>query len=367
MTQARALVFDQVGSPLRMQSFPLPALLEGEALAQVELCTLCGSDLHSLHGRRPTPTPTILGHEILGRIVEFAARGEPPSDAEGKLLTPGERVVWMLAVGCGQCGRCQGGLPQKCLRLFKYGHEAIRPEIALSGGLATHVHLRAGTAVFRVPADLPDVVACPASCATATVMAAYRQAGEVAHKTVLVQGAGMLGLTAAAVAQSRGARHIVVSDPVPQRLELAKRFGATHLLPAAQNAVEAARLFQSVVGIEGADIALEMSGAAEAIETGIGVLNLSGRSVWVGSVFPGRPAQVDAETVVRRLLTITGVHNYIPQDLRDALAFLQAPHTRYPFAELVQPIFPLSEVPAALTHFPQGKAARVGVRPDTAG
>src|SRR5262249_62070482 len=118
----------------------------------------------------------------------------PEVDHEGRPLQMGDRVVWSLAVGCGACFFCAHELPQKCAHLVKYGHAAIGEAHTLSGGLATHCHLLRGTAVYRAPEEVPDLVACPATCATATVAAALRQAGDVEGATVLIQGAGMLGL-----------------------------------------------------------------------------------------------------------------------------------------------------------------------------
>ena len=117
-----------------------------------------------------------------------------------------------MMVHCGTCFFCTHSLPNKCECLFKYGHEAITSARALSGGLATHCQLNRGTALVRVPDSLPDAVACPASCATATIAAALRHAGDLTDAVVLIHGAGMLGLTAAAWASVRGAKAVVLCD-----------------------------------------------------------------------------------------------------------------------------------------------------------
>src|SRR5262249_22247776 len=123
------------------------------------------------------------------------------------------------------CRLCVSGLPQKCESLFKYGHEAFCAGRGPSGGLSEYCVLRRGTAIFPVPPELPDLVAATASCAAATVMAAVRAAGPLAGSRVLIQGAGMLGLTAAAVTLESGAT-VFVSDPDPVRLRNAASFGA---------------------------------------------------------------------------------------------------------------------------------------------
>src|SRR5689334_9209261 len=130
----RAMVFTGAGEPLQPRDFHLPEPQGEEIRVQVTCCTLCGSDLHTFAGHRTTPTPTILGHEIIGTISAFGPDAEP-KDYHGVPLHLGDRVTWSLAASCGDCFYCENDLPQKCERLFKYGHEALRPGHELSGGL----------------------------------------------------------------------------------------------------------------------------------------------------------------------------------------------------------------------------------------
>jgi len=201
---ARVAVFLGAGQPLELRDVSLPDLDAGEVLVKVECCTLCGSDLHTYGGRRETPLPTILGHEIMGHVAELPAGGAV-LDARGERLVEGDRITWSVAVHCGDCFFCRHGLPQKCQRLFKYGHEQINGRHPLSGGLAEHCHLSRGTSIFKLDNTLPREVACPANCATATVAGALRAAGDVSGAVVIVQGAGMLGLTACAMSRHQGA------------------------------------------------------------------------------------------------------------------------------------------------------------------
>jgi alcohol dehydrogenase len=356
-SEARAMVFEGPGQPLRPRQFALPHLAPGELLVRVHACTLCGSDLHTYEGRRRTPCPTILGHEIVGRV-----EGVPPDglalDHERRPLQIGDRVVWSLAVGCSACFFCAHELPQKCAHLVKYGHAAIGAAHVLSGGLATHCHLLRGTAVYRVPEDVPDLVACPATCATATAAAALRHAGDVDGGTVLIQGAGMLGLTAAALAAARGAAALVVADVDPARTALATRFGATH---ATADMHEVPDLIRALTDGRGADVVIEMSGAPAAIEAGLELLRIGGCYVWIGTVFPTRAVSISPESIVRRHLTIHGVHNYHPRDLGEALAFLGAHHHRHPFAELVGGRFHLEEADTAFRFAARERPVRVAV------
>ena len=108
-----------------------------------------------------------------------------------------------MIASCGECFYCRRSLTQKCERQTKYGHEPLRPGHELTGGLASHCVLGEGTALFLVPPELGDAAACPANCAGATVAAAIERAGLLEGKSVLILGAGMLGVTATAWARWR--------------------------------------------------------------------------------------------------------------------------------------------------------------------
>ena len=359
---SRVMVFTGPNEPLHMREYPLPRLRDGEILVEVTCCTLCGSDLHTFEGRRSVPSPTVLGHEILGRVVALPMEGVA-CDYTGRALEIGDRVTWSIMASCGTCFFCQWGLPQKCERLFKYGHERVDARHPLSGGLSEYCHLAAGTAIFQVPDDLADAVACPVNCATATVAAALRAGGDCSDQVVLVQGAGMLGLTAGAMARRRGAREVIVCDVNAQRLPLARSFGATYTAKVATEAEELREIVRSTTDGRGVDLVLEMCGAPSAMELGLELLRIGGRYVLAGSVFPSRPVALHAEKVVRNLLNIQGIHNYTPQDLAAALEFLTESQSEYPFAELVGAQFALMEANAAFRHAIDSGAFRVAVLP----
>lgn len=357
--RALAAVFHRPGTTLELVTFPRPELAPGEALIEVDCCTICGSDTHTIRGDRPVAGPTVLGHETIGRVVELPAYGPKVCDVAGASLAIGDRVTWSVAACCGRCFFCERDLPQKCEQLFKYGHETTERR-ALGGGLAEFCHLMPGTAIVKVPEDLTDLVACPANCATSTVAAACRTAGGCAGKSVVIHGAGMLGLTAAAMAAAQGATAIIVTDITERRLARAKTFGATH----AVNVNEPTPLTETlrdVTDSRGADLVIEMSGSPAAVEQSIEQLRIGGQLILVGAVFPGRAARIAPEHVVRKLLRIDGVHNYKPEDLVAAIEFLEQASRVYPFETLVDAEFPLREVNAAVRVATSGAAIRVGV------
>jgi alcohol dehydrogenase len=356
---ARAVEFTGPGQPLSVLDFEVPAVGPGEILVRVACCTICGSDVHSYRGRRSVAVPTILGHEIIGRIIEFGANAVP-TDLFENTLHIGDRITWTIAASCGACFYCDNELPQKCVELFKYGHELLKPGHQFHGGLADVCLLRRGTGIARLPDRLPDFVACPANCATATVAAALRAAGDCRGRTILVHGAGMLGVTACAMARAAGAREIVCTDINAERLALASGFGATR----AVLADGLGRAVEEATAGRGVDVALELSGSADAAQAGLDLLRIGGTAVWLGAVLPVRPVPINPEAIVRRMLTIRGVHNYSPRDLAAAVTFLDRHHRDFPFAELVAGPYSLADADRAFQKAGTGTAARVAITPD---
>jgi putative phosphonate catabolism associated alcohol dehydrogenase len=354
---SRALVFHGPGLPLELREFPTTDPEGSEVLVEVVACTLCGSDIHTMQGRRIEPVPTVLGHEVIGRISRFgptAAR----RDAAGRPLDVGDRVTWAIVASCGECFFCQRSLPQKCERRVKYGHEALAPRRELTGGLAEHCLLAPGSAIFRVPDRLSDEVACPANCATATVAGAIEALGDLAGRSVLILGCGMLGVTACAWAGALGAASVIACELDPDRRTLARTFGATH----AVSPDELAACVSAATGGRGVDAAIELTGSPEAFDAMSPLVRIGGTIVVVGATYPARPVQLVMEDVVRRCLTIRGLHNYAWRHLQAAIEFLDA-HPEYPFASMVTAWNPLERVAQAVASGLARGTLRLGVRP----
>ncbi|ORA19952.1 zinc-binding dehydrogenase [Mycobacterium arosiense] len=335
------------GAGISVESVPVPPLSPGDVLVRVRLATVCGSDRHTVCGRRRQPCPSILGHEAVGEIVALGA-GRPRA-VDSRILSVGQRVIWCVTLPCGACDRCLAGVTAKCRVVRKAGHEALDSEWGLSGGYAQHVVLPRGLPIAVVDDDLIDAVAAPAACATATVMAVIERAGGLDGRRVLVLGAGMLGLSAVAAAVSGGAAEVTAVDPDVARRQLARRFGAG-----------AAR--DSASGTGACDVLLDLAGAPATLERGLAALDVQGVAVLAGSVTPNAAVAVDAESVVRRQLSILGVHNYEPRHLTAALSFLRRTRERFPWPELVAGPGSLADVGALLTA-PAGPAPRYSIAP----
>ncbi len=365
---AEALVF--MGPDRAVQRIAVTELVlrAGEALVAVELATVCGSDLHTVAGHRKVAVPQVLGHEQVGRIVALGP-GLPARTIDGAPVAVGDRIVWATPVSCGSCRMCRRGLPQQCEDLVEYGHEQMRRGWELGGGIATHVHLLARTSVVRVREDLAAEVLAPSSCTTATAAAVLSAAEEIRSlvgQIVLVAGCGMLGLTAIAMASEAGAR-VVALDPSPSRRAIARDFGAAAVAEPNAAAIRDAIAVGARTGRAptaepaGFGVGLELSGANESVSLLLETADVGATIVLAGSVFTAPPVPLSAEHVVRRLLTIRGVHSYRPEHLVRAVSFLERAD-QAAFAALVGEVLPFAEAERALMS-PPAVGARVGVKP----
>lgn len=358
MITSRTAIFVRSGLPMEIVEVPIPPLSFQEILVRVEMVTLCRSDLATFFGKRIEPSPTILGHEVVGRIADFGPEA-PIVDLRGESLRVGDRITWGIFASDPNSDMAQRGMPQKGVGLVKYGHEQLAENHTLHGGLAQYMILRRHTPVIKIDEDVPVQVAALVNCAVSTVAGAFRTAGPIRGKKVLVSGAGMLGVMACAMARSLGASRVGAMDIDSARLEIARRLGAgfTALIP--QDSLGEPSI--ELPGLDSVDVVIETSGVPWSMERTIEKLGIGGVAVWIGAVHPDRLVSLSAERIVRKLITIRGLHNYNIDDFRAAADFIERHHGELPVRELVDDQFALDQIHQAFEHAMNCNAFRVGI------
>jgi threonine dehydrogenase-like Zn-dependent dehydrogenase len=268
-------------------------------------------------------------------------------------------------------------LPQKCQGVRKYGHDPADSDPHFLGGFAEYCYIMPGTAILKLPDALSDEEATPLNCAVATMAAVTEAAAIGLGDAVVVQGLGLLGLYGCAMAKARGARLVIGLDAVPERLERALSFGADHALNIAgeANGVAGDRVgsgasgadvvarVRALIAPDGADAVIEVCGAPEVIPSGLEMLRAGGSYVLGGLVNPGAHVSIDANLLVKRLVTMRGVHNYHPRHLIQALEFVMANRGRFPFKAIVEAKFPLCEVGVAFKKASERSVIRAAIVP----
>lgn len=325
-----------------------------------EYTTLCRSDLHTYAGRRSEKTPTILGHEIVGRIAAMGPEA-PAHDCRDQPLRVGDRVTWAIYASDPNSLMAMAGIPQKAPGLFKYGHERCTADSGFHGGLSEYCLLRRNTPVARVLGDPPVEVVALVNCAIATAAGAVRLAGPVRDRNVLIGGAGMLGLATAALCRVAGARRLLAADVSASRLALARSFGIDSTLLVHPGCPLPAEQLPALGTPDSITVAIDCSGSPETMERLVQTLDVGGTLVLLGATYPQRPICVDAEQIVRRLLSIRGLHNYNLEDFKTALGFIEAWHARFPFLDLIEGGFDLDSVEGAFVRALESPSPRVGV------
>jgi len=344
----RVAVLKAYGGDFELREFPVPDPEPGAVLVRLTRAGVCGSDLHIWRGEMKDvygspPRDLTFGHEMCGRVARLGAG--VTVDSAGQPLREGDRVSFLYFFPCGRCRVCLRDEMGACPRKGRPNRVAGTPPY-FNNAYGDYYYLRPGGFVFRIPDDVPDDAATPANCALAQVLYGLTRAGLRQGDTVVVQGAGGLGLNAVAVARDMGADRIIVLDRVAARLDLARAFGADHALsladlPTAERRIEAV---MDLTGGFGADVVADLVGYPEVVPEGLRMLRGGGCYLEVGSIAPGNVFSYDATALVRGNTRLVATSNYSPWALAAALAFLRRNAARFPFARLVSHVFPLARI-----------------------
>lgn len=360
---ARVAAYDAPNAPFVLREYPLRDPAAGEVLVRITMSTICRSDIHSWQGHRPNPCPGVLGHEIVGRIAALGPGIE--RDLRGEPLAVGDRITWSeyFIPGPNYVSDVLD-LPQKSPGVDKYGHMAAATPPHHHGGFGEYCYILPRSWILRLPDALSDAEAAPVNCGVATMIAVTEAAAIRLGHSVVIQGLGLLGLYGAAIAKARGAGRVIGIDGVAERRQRAARFGVDVALdPAAVEPGELARQVAALCRPMGADAVIEVCGDPGVIPAGVAMLRVGGRYVLGGVVNPGAMVTLDANLVLRKMLTLCGVHNYHPRHLVEALDFVVAQRHRFPFAELVDGVYPLDRVGEAMADAAARRVLRAAIVP----
>ncbi|MCP5156172.1 MAG: zinc-binding dehydrogenase [Ectothiorhodospiraceae bacterium] len=352
----RAVVYAEPNAPFEVREYPVRDARAGEVLVRITMSTICRSDIHSYEGHRPNPCPGILGHEIIG-VVEQLGQGVD-HDMRGDPLAVGDRVTWTEYFRDGPSWyRDVHDMPQKAPGLRKYGHDLVDDDPHFLGGFADYCYILPGTGILKLPDALTDEEATPLNCGVATMISVTEAAAIAMGETVVVQGLGLLGIYGCAIAKARGAARVIALDAVPARLEVARRFGADLVLDVGRmDERDLVRTVRAAAPPDGPDVVLEVCGVPSVVRSGIEMLRIGGRYVLAGLVNPGSTFELDGNDLIRKWITLRGIHNYHPRHLIQALDFVMANRDRFPFGEIVDSRFGLDQLGEAFE-----KAASHGV------
>ena len=346
-TTMRAVVYHGP-MDVRAEQVPAPVCGEGELLVKVEACAVCGSDMKAYKSGNPRMCPPIvMGHEFAGVIVENRA---------GAGFSAGERVVMATSVACGACAYCQRGWRNLCSNVRPMG-------FGYNGGMAEYVAIPElavrGGHVVKVPASVKPphaALAEPVSCTVNACENSQVQKGD----TVLVMGAGPMGILNAAVAREFGAAKVILSEINPARLAQCEAFGFDRLVnPVAE---DLARVVKDETGGIGADVVIVAAPAAQPQEQAVTLVRKRGTVCLFASLPAGRSMlAIDSRPVHYGELRVVGTSDSTPAHVAKAVALIAA--GTFPAGNLVTHTLPFEGFKDAISLMEKGEALRVVLTP----
>lgn len=331
---------------MELTEYDVPDPGPGEVLVRVTLASICGSDLHMWRGEVPwfQKAPGIQGHEMAGRVAKLGANRT--TDSLGRPLREGDRVAYAYFIPCGECWACLGGT-SGCPNRYRTRNTvtAADPPHFL-GAFAQYYLVKPNQWIFKVPDGVPDEYVAPVNCALAQVVHGLHLIGIWLGDTVVVQGAGGLGIYACAVAKDMGAGRVIAIDAIPERLELARGFGADDVIDLRALTTKASRAerVRDLTGGVGADVVVEVVGIPGVVQEGLEMTRVGGRYLWMGNIVPGAAAEIIPHDVVRQPKTIRGVLAYDRWVIPRALDWVTRSKNRYAFDKMVGARFPLDRI-----------------------
>lgn len=358
----KAMVMHEPGRDLVLEDLDMDDPGPGEVRVRIEAVGVCHSDVHYLTGGLTARTPIVLGHEGAG-IVEQVGAGVTS-------VGIGDRVVLMWRPRCGECEYCLSGRPAQCTLGAVHGqkNELLRGGTRLSKHGEPYYHLMGAScfaeeaivsqeSIIAIDSDMPAEIAAIVGCAVITGMGTVlNRMPDLTGKSIVIVGAGGVGLSAVIAAELVGAAQVIVSDVVSSRLDKARELGATHTIDSSTEDF-GARVREITGG--GAHYVLEAIGRAETIRAGFEALRPGGTEVVVGIGDAGAELSVPINGLVQGDRQIVGAlygSANTPLQLPEILRLYRA--GRLPLDRLLDRSFRLDEANEAVAHLRTGAVGR---------
>ena len=354
-------------APLETREHDLPVLPPGGILLETLASEVCGTDVHLHEGRLDSvPWPIIPGHVSCGRVVEVAGT---PKDPFGEEIRPGEVVTFYDVYG--QCGSCYSCLVAKqetrCPHRRVYGI-TTRATDGLLGGWATHIELRPGVRTVKLRRGVTVADFMGGGCGLPTGFSAVERGGVVFGDTVVVQGAGPVGQSAAIFARLCGAGRVVMIGGPANRIAAARARGVDEAIDidVVRDPSERRRFVLDQTGGRGADLVIEATGNPGAVHEALELVRDGGRVVVVGQYTDAGDITISPHRHLnRKHVTLLGSWGYEFRHLHLSMGGLERTRERYDWAGFVTREYTLGNPTRALDDMKKQSVLKALVRPAT--
>jgi len=361
----KAAVLSEAPRGLQITDVLLDDPLDHEVVVRTERIGLCHSDVHYIEGALTIERPALLGHEVAG-IVESVGSAVTRVRA-------GQRVVATVTPSCGGCSHCLAGRPTQCARVADMRYRP-RPRFTLADGTPVHAlggigafgeaFLAAEGALAVVPEDLPPEVACLLGCCVTTGVGAVVHGARVtAQDTVAVVGCGGVGVAAIQGARLAGARRIIALDTQAEKLELARRFGATDAILSTGSSDEVVEQLRGIVP-DGVTHAIEAVGSPTTAALAFDLLSPAGTATILGLMREGQSLSFSADALVYGDRRIQGAYMGANRFLSDVETFVDHYRAgRLDLDGMVTAVLPFDQIEEGLAMMKRPDTVRVVVSP----
>src|SRR3954468_281649 len=337
----RAVVMPAAGAPLEIREFERP---RGGVLLETLASEVCGTDVHLWKGQLAgVPYPIIPGHVSVGRVAET----DGALDVDGQPLREGQIVTFLDVYGtCGRCWFCTvARAGTRCPHRKVYG-VTLSSDDGLLGGWSEYIHLRPGVHVIPLPETLDWRAFMAGGCGMPTALHAVTLAEIAFGDYVVIQGAGPVGLCAAALAQLRGAGRVIVIGGPAIRLQAARKLGADVVIALDEDRVERVR---ELTDGRGADVTIEATGVPDAVPEGMRLTRDAGRGVVVGQYTNAGDATFNPHLDLnQKHLEIRGCWGSDVGHVYRSVQVMARYGRQFPWTELISKEYDLDSAQAAL-------------------
>lgn len=349
--KSRAAVVPKPNEQLEIREYEIPDLVSGAAIMKVANAGVCGTDVHLWHGRLAgVPYPLILGHEVVGTVDTIGPT--PVFDLDGNELAVGDRITFHDVTNtCYSCWYCLiAKSPTKCPNRQVYGVTLASAEWPyLVGGYSEYMYLKPGTHIIKLPENVSFDGASAVGCAMPTAIHTVERSPLHRGVNVVVQGAGPVGLMITALAKLGGAATITSLDMTAHRLDMARKFGATHTVNVQETTLaERLDFVKDVSEGNGPDIVYEATGNAKAVPEGIELVRNGGTYSICGQYTDSGNVEINPHLMNKKHLDIRTVWGSETKHVYDAVKTVGQSSMLFPFEKLVTHRFSLDEAQKAL-------------------
>lgn len=332
---------------LEQREYEVPEAEPGGVVLDMIRANVCGSEVHILKGHHPLIQPgCVMGHEGVGRVARLGAG--VTTDFAGAPLAEGDRVVATYFEACRRCPQCNRGDWQLCANAYARWSSPADQGAHFYGTFGTHWSLSGNQYVYKVPDAVSSKAVSSANCALSQMVSAVDAGSVQRGDSVVLLGAGGLGLCGSALAAEAGAE-VYVAEMAPQRLGKATSFGAHHTIDLSQAPDGPGRveLVRESVGTGGADVVIDLTGVPSAFSEGVRMVRPGGRFVSVGNISPNKLTDFDPGLFTRSGVSMHAVIRYPTYFLSRSVGFIEAT-PQYPWEDLVDADYAFEEARAAI-------------------